>query len=332
MERIRVCQIGLGAIGLACAAEARRRPGLELLGGVDIDPGLEGKDLGLLAEGTRWSLPVRRDLESALREWRPRAALLTTVSQVERLAPVLETLIRAGVNVVSSSEELLVPRHRAPEASAALDALARSAGVTVMAAGVNPGFTMDLFPLFLSSMSRRVEKVEVRRCLDAAARRESLQRKVGAGLSLDAFHAGQREGWIGHKGLMESLVLICEGLGWRPDRSEETMEPMIASRGLRTDFLEVAPGQVAGVHHTARAWRGERLLVELDLKMYVGAESSYDNVRILGEPPLDVTVQGGIAGDAATVAGLLNAVPLAVSASPGLLSPLASPLPRGFGA
>ena len=65
--------------------------------------------------------------------------------------------------------------------------------------------------------------------------------------------------------------------------------------------------------------------------MIMGAEDTFDRVKIEGVPLLDVTVRGGILGDDATAAALMNTVPLAVKAPAGLLSPLELPLPRGVG-
>jgi len=45
-EPIRVIQYGLGAIGRAAARLAADRPGIKLVGAVDRDPKLTGKDLG----------------------------------------------------------------------------------------------------------------------------------------------------------------------------------------------------------------------------------------------------------------------------------------------
>ncbi len=331
MDKIKVVLVGLGPIGIITLKEALRREAIEVSGGIDIDPALNGKDLGTLAGGAACGKVVRADMEAALAEWKPAAALLTTVSQVDRVAPQVEALIRAGANVVSSSEELLLASLRAPEIAARLDKLAKEAGVTVVGAGVNPGFAMDLYPLAMSYMSRGVERVSVWRRLDASLRRGPLQKKAGAGLTVEEFRAGKEEGWVGHKGLQESIVLNCQGLGWEPDKVVETLDPIIAEDPVRTEHFDVQPGQVGGIHHTGRAWKGERLLVEMDLKMIMGAEETFDRVKIQGVPLLDVTVRGGILGDDATAAALMNTVPLAVKAPAGLLSPLELPLPRGVG-
>ena len=85
----------------------------------------------------------------------------------------------------------------------------------MVAAGVNPGFAMDLLPLFVSTLCIEVNKISVYRCLDASFRRGSLQKKVGAGLTVEDFRRGEREGWIGHKGLQESIRLLAQGLEWK---------------------------------------------------------------------------------------------------------------------
>lgn len=41
--------------------------------------------------------------------------------------------------------------------------------------------------------------------------------------------------------------------------------------------------------------------------------------QIKGEPPLNLMLQGGVAGDAATVTSLLNTAPRVRTAPPGLL-------------
>jgi 4-hydroxy-tetrahydrodipicolinate reductase len=92
----------------------------------------------------------------------------------------------------------------------------------------------------------------------------------------------------------------------------------------------VAAGEVAGIHHTAAGLvDGERPLT-LDLKMYVGAASSYDAVEVTGNPPIDLRVRGGIFGDTATVGMLVNTAPLAVTARPGLQTMADLPVPRAF--
>ncbi|NNF03132.1 MAG: dihydrodipicolinate reductase, partial [Rhodothermales bacterium] len=54
-------------------------------------------------------------------------------------------------------------------------------------------------------------------------------------------------------------------------------------------------------------------------------------VLVEGDPPIDLVVRGGIFGDSATVAALVNGIPLALEAQPGLKTVKDIPLLRAFG-
>ncbi|MFB6231729.1 MAG: hypothetical protein ABEL04_11300, partial [Salinibacter sp.] len=82
---------------------------------------------------------------------------------------------------------------------------------------------------------------------------------------------------------------------------DETLRPVHADGPVDTGYQEVRTGDVAGIHRSAAGLiRGERR-VTLDLKMYAGAESSYDAIEVEGEPPTDLRFRGGIFGDTAPV-------------------------------
>jgi 4-hydroxy-tetrahydrodipicolinate reductase len=65
----------------------------------------------------------------------------------------------------------------------------------------------------------------------------------------------------------------------------------------------------------------------MDLKMYLEAPDPHDAVRIDGDPPLNVVVTNGVAGDHATVAALINVVPRLLAAPAGLRLMTELPVP-----
>lgn len=322
---IRVVQLGLGPVGARCAELVLGRAELELVGAVDIDPGKTGKTVGELIESPACKVLVRRDLVEVLADARPNLVLQTTGSRIQDVADQLRTCIRAGVSVVSTCEELLWPWYRNAELADELDSLARGRGVRLLGTGVNPGFVMDLMPVVLSASCKRIEAVFVEREVDAATRRGPLQTKVGAGMSESEFRKLAAERRIGHIGSCESTSVILHGMGWKADSLSETIEPMIADRRIETEFVRVEPGQVSGIHQVALATQNGRELVRLDLKMYVGAPHPHDRVRLSGDPPIDVLFEGGVAGDEATVANLVQAVPRLLSLAPGIRTVLDLP-------
>jgi hypothetical protein len=54
--------------------------------------------------------------------------------------------------------------------------------------------------------------------------------------------------------------------------------------------------------------------------VYVGAESPRDHVLIDGEPSVEATVAGGVDGESATAAVLVNSLPRVLAAPAGLLT------------
>jgi 4-hydroxy-tetrahydrodipicolinate reductase len=328
MNPIRVVQVGLGAIGQACVRELARRPAIELIGGVDVDPDLVGRDLGEMCDlevplGTQ----VRDDLAEALAEWQPQVVVHTTQSFLDRIHDQLKDIVTSGAHVVSSSEELFYPYRRDAQFCRELDVLAKDCGVAIVATGVNPGFAMDLLPLFLTGVCVRVDSIHVSRVVDAGLRRLPLQLKVGAGLTEHAFQERLATGSLGHIGLRESATAVIDTLGWPIDRVRESIQPVIAKARVHTRFLTIEPGQVAGLQQVMRVWVWDLERLVLKLQMYVGATEPHDSVEITGDPPLSMRIEGGIFGDTATIGALVNTIPKITKASPGLRTMLDLPVP-----
>ncbi len=319
-KTIRVIQYGLGPIGQETAKIVLKKEGLELIGAVDINPELVGKDLGEILGENKLGITISKTLSDALNGKKADIALHTTTSFIKTIKPQLEELIKAGINIASSTEELLVPHLQSPKEAEEIDKLAKEHSVTVLGTGVNPGFVMDTLPLCLSGICLEVHKIGVRREVDAGTRRLPLQKKVGAGLEVDEFKRLVDEKKLGHIGLIESVALIAEGLGWELDDIQESIEPVVADDDHTTKYLTVKKGQAAGLKHIAEGFKDNKVLIHLDLRMYVGAKEPFDYVHIIGVPEIKCKLEGGIAGDQATVASLVNAIPRVVKAAPGLVT------------
>ncbi len=329
----RVVQYGLGPIGQATARTVlAKTDALTLVGAVDIDPEKAGRDVAdVIGDGvSSTGLHVSDDADKVLATQDPDVVLHTTTSFLDGVTDQLVQCARAGAHVVSSTEELSFPYERAPEASERLDRVAREEGVVIVGTGVNPGYAMDTLPLMATGVCTNVEAVHVERVVNASERRKPLQKKVGAGLSTHTFEEKKAGGTFGHIGLRESLLMLADGLGWALDAVEEELRPVHADAPVDTGFRKVQPGEVAGIHHSAQGRIDGEPQVTLNLKMYVGAEESYDAVRVEGEPPIDLRFRGGIFGDTATVGMLVNTIPLAVGARPGLQTMADLPVPRAF--
>jgi 4-hydroxy-tetrahydrodipicolinate reductase len=325
---LRVVSFGLGPIGLATARFAASRRTIQLVGAIDVDPAKAGRDVGELLERAPLGIRVEADAEAALRRLAPDAVLHCTSSFLPVVQQQLLLACRHGADVVSSSEELLFAAHQHPELARELDAAARAAGVTVVGTGVNPGFAMDYVAVIASAACFDVRAVRCTRVVDAGTRRLPLQRKVGAGLTTAEFMEQQATGRFGHIGMRESVALLGAALGLELDSITQSLEPMVATEERRTPFLTVARGQVAGIRNRGFGRCAGRTVIELDLSMYVGAPDPRDEVVLDGEPSLRLQFPGGIPGDQATAAILVNTLHQAAAAAPGLKTVLDLAPPR----
>jgi hypothetical protein len=328
-KEIRVVHYGLGPIGIEAARLVARRSNLKTVGAIDIAEDKVGRDLGaLIGLPEKTGIKVTRDPPELFSKVEADVVIHTTSSFLERVYSQLAQIIAAGLSVVSSTEELLYPRLQHPELAEKLDQLAQKYNVSIVGTGVNPGFVLDTLPLLLSAPCEDVRKIEAFRVVDASTRREPLQRKIGAGITETEFRDRVARKELGHIGLIESLALIAEGLNWKIDNIDESIDPVLAERTVKTSYVTVQRGHVAGIHHVARGNNAGEEIILLDLQMFVGAENPHDRIIITGNPPIHATISGGVAGDQATAAMLVNLIPIIEAAQPGLRTMLDIALPH----
>lgn len=326
-RKIRVVQYGVGPIGASIARLMRQKEMLEIIGAIDSDPAKAGRDLGEVAgaPGAPWGVNVSSDAAPVLQK--PADVIIhSTSSYLPKVMQQLLECVSAGCCVVSTCEELAYPLRKYPELSQQLDSAARDEGVALVGTGVNPGFVMDKLVLTLSAACQRVDFAGALRTVDASKRRLPLQKKIGAGLTPGEFRRQVEAGVIKHHGLPESVAMVADGLGLALDEISETIEPVIAEQPVKTEFLEVSPGQVAGVHQLARGVGEGVERVRMELKMYVGAKDPSDIVELRGIPSLSLTIPGGTHGDLATAAVVVNTIPAIVAAPAGILTSRDLPL------
>lgn len=318
--KIKIAQFGLGPIGLETLKLAATKPWAEIIGGIDIDPTKTGQSLAkLTGDPALRGAKVYRTVEELAAQEMPDVIIHTAVSKMQAAYPQIEPMVRRGINVISSCEELLFPQLREPELAVKLDQACKEGKARVLGTGVNPGFVMDVIPICLTGACRNVTAVHVQRVVNASTRRGPLQKKIGSGLAPAEFERLFREGRAGHAGLKESAALIAHCLGWKLSDLAETGKAMVASHDLRTRHVEVRKGQCCGLHQTAVGKVKGQIRLTLDLKMYLEAPNPHDACQIEGEPALNLLLNGGVAGDVATIAALVNAVPRVLKAPPGLL-------------
>jgi len=319
IPKIRAVQFGCGPIGCSVVKLASQRRDIELVGAIDIDKNKVGRDLSeVVGLDKPLGVIISNDADAVLSQAKPDIVLHTTSSSLKNVFGQLTKVVRAGVNIVSSTEELSFPWKKEPGLAAELDKLAKAHKVTVLATGVNPGFVMDTWPLAMTAVCQEVKRIRVARIQDAIPRRLPFQKKIGAGCTLEEFKKLVAAGTLRHAGLAESIAMIAAGLGWELDDIKDEIEPIVAESEVRSQYITVKPGQAAGVKQIGRGLKGGQELITLDFQAFLGAKESYDAVYVTGTPNMEVVIKGGVHGDIATAAMVVNAIHRVLEAPSGL--------------
>ncbi len=318
-KRFRAVQFGCGPIGCSIARLASKKTNVEIVGAVDLTN--VGRDLADIAEMEhKLGVTISDDGNTVLSKTKPDVVLHATGSSFESVFPQLEGIVKAGANIVSTCEELSYPFQTQTKLSKKLDELAKKHKVTVLGTGINPGFLMDTWPLFMTGICQHVEEVKAVRVQDASHRRIPFQKKIGAGKTAEEFQKLVEEGAIRHVGLPESTAMIAAGLGWELDDITEAIEPIIAEQEVSSEFLTVKAGEAAGVRQISYGIKDENKKITLEFQAYIGAVESYDAVYITGTQNVEAVIKGGVHGDLATASVVVNSIPRVVQAAPGLVT------------
>jgi hypothetical protein len=321
MDKINVIIYGCGVMGRRVAEALLAKKSFKLVGALDIKPELVGKDLGeILDPPRRLGVKVEKDAKALFSRAKAQVAVLTTTSHLESIFPQVSECLQAGLNVVSTCEELSFPWNRNPQLARKIDELAKKKSLTVIGTGINPGYLMDTLPLILTAACLQVQSVRVRRMMNSARRRLPFQVKVGTGMTQKEFREKIESGEItGHVGLLESIYAIADGLGWKLDEAVELPpEPVIDDKEIETALGKVEPGNVLGLTSIAFARKDGKEAITLEFCANAAVDEEYDEVIIEGEPSIHQKIIGGIHGDIGTIAVTVNTIPRALEASPGL--------------
>ncbi len=295
---------------------------MDVVGAIDIEPKLVGKDLGeLFDHPQKTNVIIEKDAEKLLSATRAQAVVLTTTSHLKSVFPQIEQCVEVGLNVISTCEELSFPWKRDPELSQKIDKQAREKGVTVTGTGINPGFLMDTLPLILTAPCLNVHAIKVTRMMDSSKRRLPFQLKIGTGLTQQEFQRKMEEKEItGHVGLLESIYMIASGLGWELDEAIElSPSPVIGEKEIQTAVGVVKPGDVIGLTSVAYGKKDGQEVIFLEFVANAGVDKEYDEILIEGEPNIHQRIIGGVHGDIGTVAVTVNSISRVVAAPAGLI-------------
>ncbi|WP_026475786.1 2,4-diaminopentanoate dehydrogenase [Alkaliphilus transvaalensis] len=338
MENIKVIIWGFGAMGSGMAKMLLQKKGVEIVGVCDRNEARVGKDmydvLGI-ERGNRKPVIINSNIEEVLTERSCDVCITATDSFTKAAFPRIKYCLEQKVNVVSTAEEMAYPQAQNPELAAELDRIAKENGVTVLGTGINPGLIMDLLVVCLTGCMTDVEHIEAKRVNSLSPFGHTVMEEQGVGMKVDEFNRRCEEGTMaGHVGFAESIQMIADAIGWKVDKFEQQMKPIVTTVDRKSPHGFAAAGDVAGVNMTGQGYVDGEVKINMIHPQQIEPEMegtfTGDYINIKGTPEVNMSIKPEVEGGLGTIAMCVNMIPHVINARAGLKTMLDLPVPRAI--
>ena len=327
MDNIRVAVWGFGAMGGGIARVLLDKKGVEITGVCDIHPQRVGRSIFELLNverGDRKDVLVCDDINKVAAKGAADICVIATDSFTKKVFPKIKLVVENGINVVCTAEEMSYPKANQPELAAEMDALAKANGVSILGTGINPGLMMDLLAVCLTGCMTNVESVQCRRVNSLSPFGPAVMEEQGV----------EDGSLAGHVGFAESVGMIAEALGWKVDKFEQQMKPIVTTVDRKSPYGFAKAGDVAGVNMTGQGYVNGEIKIDMIHPQQIEPEMegthTGDYIVLKGTPNVNMAINPEVDGGIGTIAMIVNMIPHVINARPGLKTMLDLPVPRAI--
>ena len=338
MENVKVALWGFGAMGSGMAKMLLTKKGVDIVGVCDMHPARVGKSIFEILgvkKGNRKDVIINDKIEEVLTEKSCDICLCATDSFTKNAFPKLKFALEKKINVISTAEEMSYPKAQNPELAEELNKIAKENGVTILGTGINPGLIMDLLVVCLTGCMTNVEHVEAKRVNSLSPFGPAVMEEQGVGLKVDVFNKLVEDGTLaGHVGFAESVNMIADAIGWKVDKFQQQMAPIVTSIDRKSPYGFAAAGDVAGVNMTGQGYVDGEAKIDMIHPQQIEPEmegtSTGDYITIKGTPEVNMCIKPEVEGGLGTIAMVVNMIPHVINAKPGLKTMIDLPVPRAI--
>lgn len=337
-ENVKVAIWGFGAMGSGMAKMLLTKKGVDIVGVCDRNPARVGKsifELLNIERGDRADVIINPEIDEVISEKSCDVVLTATDSFTAKAFPRLKYILEKKINVISTAEEMAYPKAQNPELAEELDRIAKENGVSILGTGINPGLIMDLLVVVLTGCMTDVTEIEAKRVNSLSPFGHAVMEEQGVGITVDAFNKGVADGTLaGHVGFAESINMIGDAIGWKVDKIETQMSPIVTTVDRKAPHGFAAAGDVAGVNMTGQGFVDGAVKINMIHPQQIEPEMegtfTGDYITLKGSPEVNMIIKPEVEGGLGTIAMCVNMIPQIINADPGLKTMLDLPVPRAI--
>jgi hypothetical protein len=325
----RVVQWATGNIGSRSIRAVIEHPQMTLVGVHVNSPDKEGIDAGELCGLGPIGVAATRTIDDILAVEPDCVLYMRQGMDIEEIT----TLLESGANVVTTCGEFHHPGSMDVAMRDRIEAACDRGSTSIHSTGISPGFISEAMPIVLTSIQRRLDRLQIEEFADVSSRNspEMLFQLMGFGRDRSAFDPGR---WShGAASFGPSLRLLGEAIGLPLDSVESNGEVAVATRDVEIAAGTVAAGTVAAQRMTVAGMRHGAEFLSFSANWYCSTEIDADwdlreggwRVTVAGDCPLDIDIRLAIPLErmAETTPGYtanraVNSVPVVCEAEPGI--------------
>ena len=337
MKKIRVLEIGCGKMSKYAMRYVYEK-GWEIVGAVDQDEKIIGKDIGDIIESEKKNIIIENvtNLGEIIDRVKPDIAIIMTKSLVNDLYNVLKTVVTHKVNAITTCEEAFYAENSNKLVFEEIDKLAKENNVTVTGCGYQDVFWGNLISVIAGS-THKITKIKGSSSYNVEDYGIALAKAHGAGLSIEEF---DKE--IGKPSQLDEQTIneqikngtfnpsyMWNTVGWLADKFNLNIEsinqkcvPITCEKDIQSNTLKmtIKKGDATGMSAVVVATTKEGITLEAECIGKVYSESDFDKNEwtIYGEPDTQVVVNKPNTVEL-TCSDIVNRIPDVINCKPGFI-------------
>ena len=337
-NKVKVVQFGTGKMAKYTMRYVYEKGG-EVVGAVDVNPAVIGKDIGEIigCENKNVKVTSFEDAEAMLKEVKPDICVVETMSLIKDLEGPFMLCAKLGINAISTREEAFFPWNSNPNLTKKIDELAKRTGCTITGSGYQDIYWGQLITSIAGS-TQKITKIKGSTSYNVEDYGIALANAHGAGLTLDEFDKQvaivdkisdeERNKIIQSGDYLPSYMWntngwLCEKLGLTIKSQTQVTVPTTNKEDIYSSTLgmTVKAGDATGMSAVVTTETEEGITIESECIGKVYSKEDYDKNEwtVYGEPNTTITVARPSTVEL-TCATIVNRIPDVINAQPGYVT------------
>ena len=336
MERkVKVVQYGVGKMSVYTMRYVYEKGG-EIVGAVDVNPNVVGKDIGEIMGADKKGVVVTdaKNAKEMLMQTKPDICIVTTMSLIQDLEEALLLCAELGINAITTCEEAFYPANSNPNLTKRIDELAKKNNCTITGSGYQDIYWGQLISSIAGS-TQKITKIKGSSSYNVEEYGIALAKAHGAGLTLEDFDKEvasvdrisdeERQKLINDGEYLPSYMWnvngwLCEKLGLTVVSQTQKCVPQTYKEDLFSSTLNmtVKAGDATGMSAVVTTKTAEGIEIESECIGKVYSKEDYDKNEwtIYGEPETTIVVARPATVEL-TCASVVNRIPDVINSKPG---------------